>query len=52
MVSDAHQGGGSITLTYDGLTNQVASDSSASYSRDPAGRITGSARPRAAGCSR
>jgi hypothetical protein len=41
MVSDAHQGGGSITLTYDGLTNQVASDPSASYSRDPAGQITG-----------
>jgi hypothetical protein len=33
-------GGGSITLTHDGLTNQVASDSSASYSRDPAGQIT------------
>ena len=41
MVSDARQGGGGITLTYDGLTGQVASDSSASYSRDPAGQITG-----------
>jgi len=41
MVSDARQGGGSIALTYDGMTNQVASDSSASYARDPAGLITG-----------
>ena len=42
MVSDANQTGGTtIALTYDGMTNQVASDSSASYSRDPAGQITG-----------
>ena len=31
----------SIALTYDGMTNEVASDSSATYSRDPAGQITG-----------
>src|SRR5260370_19123188 len=41
MVSDASQGGGGIALTYDGMTGQVASDSSASYARDPAGLITG-----------
>lgn len=37
----AGQNGTSISLTYDGMTDQVASDSSASYSRDPAGQITG-----------
>ncbi|HWM99541.1 MAG TPA: RHS repeat-associated core domain-containing protein, partial [Streptosporangiaceae bacterium] len=31
----------SVALTYDGMTNQVASDPSATYSRDPAGQITG-----------
>ncbi len=42
MVKDARQGkAAAIALTYDGMTNQVASDSSASYSRDPAGQITG-----------
>lgn len=30
-----------VTLTYDGQSSQVASDGSASYSRDPAGQITG-----------
>jgi hypothetical protein len=30
-----------VALTYDGLTRDVASDPSASYSRDPAGQITG-----------
>ena len=30
-----------VTLTYNGMTNLVASDSSASYSWDPAGQITG-----------
>jgi hypothetical protein len=33
--------GPGIPLAYEGATNEVASDSSASYSRDPAGRITG-----------
>jgi RHS repeat-associated protein len=30
-----------VTLTYDGLTKDVASDPSAAYSRDPAGQIIG-----------
>ncbi len=30
-----------ISLTYDGMTSQVASDSSAAYSRDPSGQIVG-----------
>jgi RHS repeat-associated protein len=41
LVTDTSQGGSSIALTYDGMTNQVASDASATYSRDPAGQITG-----------
>jgi RHS repeat-associated protein len=42
LVSAAKQNvSGSIALTYDGMTNEVASDSSASYSRDPAGAIVG-----------
>ena len=39
----AWRAGGGIALTYDGLSSQMASDSSASYSRDPAGQITGAA---------
>ena len=31
----------SVALTYDGMTSQVASDPSATYSRDPAGQIVG-----------
>jgi RHS repeat-associated protein len=34
-------GAASVTLTYEGMSNQVASDGSATYSRDPAGAITG-----------
>lgn len=34
-------GAGAIALTYDGMTDEVASDSSAAYSRDPSGQITG-----------
>jgi RHS repeat-associated protein len=30
-----------VPLTYEGMTNEVASDSSATYSRDPAGDIVG-----------
>jgi RHS repeat-associated protein len=43
LVGAANQntGGSAIALTYDGMTNEVASDSSASYSRDPAGAIVG-----------
>jgi RHS repeat-associated protein len=42
MVSAANSGGGTpISITYDGDTGNVASDASAAYSRDPAGRITG-----------
>jgi RHS repeat-associated protein len=42
MISVGYQGGApGISLTYDGDTNDVASDSSATYSRDPAGQITG-----------
>jgi RHS repeat-associated protein len=41
VVSVAEPGGASIALTYDGLTNEVASDSSADYSRDPAGDLVG-----------
>ena len=41
LVSAGNQSGSSIALTYEGATNEVASDSSASYSRDPAGGITG-----------
>ena len=33
--------GAGEALTYEGLTGEVAADSSASYSRDPAGNITG-----------
>jgi RHS repeat-associated protein len=40
VVTAAEQGS-SITLTYDGLGIDVASDSSASYSRDPSGQVTG-----------
>ena len=31
----------SVTLTYDGMTGQIASDPSAAYSRDPAGQVVG-----------
>ncbi|MGH3198024.1 MAG: RHS repeat-associated core domain-containing protein, partial [Streptosporangiaceae bacterium] len=31
----------SAALTYDGMTGEIASDPSATYSRDPAGQITG-----------
>lgn len=42
VVSAANRNDGTaIALTYDGTTNQVASDSSATYSRDPAGAIVG-----------
>jgi RHS repeat-associated protein len=41
LVTDTAQTGGSIGLTYDGMTDEVASDSSATYSRDPAGQVTG-----------
>jgi RHS repeat-associated protein len=42
MVTAANSGGGTpISITYDGDTGNVASDSSATYSRDPAGQITG-----------
>src|ERR1700722_5272103 len=41
VVSAAEPTGGSIALTYDGQSSQVASDSAATYSRDPAGQITG-----------
>ena len=37
----AAQGGSPVALTYDGMTDQVASDSSATYSRDPAGQLVG-----------
>jgi RHS repeat-associated protein len=33
--------GSAIALTYEGMTDQVASDGSATYSRDPAGQLTG-----------
>jgi RHS repeat-associated protein len=41
VVTAAEPDGASIPLTYEGLTDEVASDSSATYSRDPAGDITG-----------
>jgi RHS repeat-associated protein len=43
VVSAGESGntGYNVTLTYDGLTNEVASDGSATYSRDPAGDIVG-----------
>jgi RHS repeat-associated protein len=41
VVSAAEPGGASIALTYEGLTNEVASDSSATYSRDPSGDLVG-----------
>jgi RHS repeat-associated protein len=41
LVTAGNQSGSSIALTYEGATNEVASDGSSSYSRDPAGRITG-----------
>ena len=41
LVTAGNQNGSSIALTYEGATNEVASDGSSSYSRDPAGRITG-----------
>ena len=41
VVNAAEPAGGSIALTYDGQTSQVSSDSAATYSRDPAGQITG-----------
>jgi RHS repeat-associated protein len=34
-------GTGTMALTYDGMTDELSSDSSATYSRDPSGRITG-----------
>jgi RHS repeat-associated protein len=34
-------GTGTIGLTYDGMTDELSSDSSATYSRDPSGQITG-----------
>jgi RHS repeat-associated protein len=43
LVGAGSQSGGSGTaaLTYDGMTNEVASDPSATYSRDPSGRLVG-----------
>jgi RHS repeat-associated protein len=43
MVSAAGSGTGgfSVALTYEGMSNEVASDGSATYSRDPAGAIVG-----------
>jgi RHS repeat-associated protein len=41
VVAAAEPGGASVNLTYEGLTNEVASDSSAAYSRDPSGGLTG-----------
>ncbi len=43
MVSATGQGnnGEPIDLTYDGMTDEVSSDSGASYSRDPGGAIVG-----------
>jgi RHS repeat-associated protein len=42
LVSAASsKGSPSISLTYDGMTHEVASDSSATYSRDPSGQIVG-----------
>jgi RHS repeat-associated protein len=40
-VGQAGQATNNVTLAYDGQTRDVASDSSATYSRDPAGQITG-----------
>ena len=42
-ASEQETGGNwdTIGLTYDGMTDEVASDSSATYSRDPAGQLTG-----------
>jgi RHS repeat-associated protein len=40
MVSAAEPGN-TVALTYEGMSDEVASDSSATYSRDPAGDITG-----------
>ncbi|HKT00126.1 MAG TPA: LamG-like jellyroll fold domain-containing protein [Rugosimonospora sp.] len=37
-----HTGGGNVhTLTYSGMDNNVANDTTATYSRDPAGTVTG-----------
>jgi RHS repeat-associated protein len=43
VVSAGESGntGYGVTLTYEGMSNEVASDSSATYSRDPAGGIVG-----------
>jgi RHS repeat-associated protein len=41
VVGDTQPSGASITVGYEGLTNSVASDSSATYSRDPSGDLVG-----------
>ena len=41
VVTAAEPGGASIALTYEGATGEVASDSSATYSRDPSGGLVG-----------
>jgi RHS repeat-associated protein len=40
-VGNQHNSSDTIALTYDGMSSQVTSDSSATYSRDPAGAIVG-----------
>jgi RHS repeat-associated protein len=42
LVSVGSKSGGSLAaLTYDGMTDEVASDPSATYSRDPSGQLVG-----------
>jgi RHS repeat-associated protein len=41
IISAANSSGGSTAVTYDGMTNLVASDSLATYSRDPSGALVG-----------
>jgi RHS repeat-associated protein len=41
VVQAAEPSGATIALTYDGQISQLSSDGSATYSRDPAGQITG-----------
>ncbi|HET9173514.1 MAG TPA: RHS repeat-associated core domain-containing protein [Actinospica sp.] len=41
VTAGEQNGSGGEALTYDGMTREVASDSSATYSRDPAGDLVG-----------
>ncbi len=41
QASSQANGGSAISLTYDGMTSQIASDSAATYSRDPSGALVG-----------